>query len=54
MSAPRLKASRQVAVVGYAMSPIYRYTDIPLGALTIETCLRAIEDAGLSKDQIDG
>lgn len=54
MSEPRLRASRQVAVVGYAMSQIHRYTDVPLGALTIETCLEAIADAGLTKDQIDG
>ncbi|HSS10095.1 MAG TPA: thiolase family protein [Acidimicrobiales bacterium] len=50
----RFAASGKVAVVGYAQSPIRRHADVPLGALTIETSLRAIEDAGLDKHQIDG
>jgi acetyl-CoA acetyltransferase len=43
-----------VAIVGYAQSPILRYTDVPLGALAIETVGRAVADAGLTLDQIDG
>jgi acetyl-CoA acetyltransferase len=54
MTAPRFHARGQVAIVGYAHSPIVRHTDVPLGALTIETCLQAIADAGLTKDQVDG
>jgi acetyl-CoA acetyltransferase len=44
----------EVAIVGYAQSPTYRHAPVPLGALTLETCLKAIADAGLSKEQIDG
>jgi len=47
-------ASRQVAIAGYAHSPILRHTDVPLGVLTLETALAAIADAGLTKQQIDG
>jgi acetyl-CoA acetyltransferase len=50
----RRSARHKVAVVGYAQSPIRRHADVPLGALTLETSLRAIEDAGLDKHQIDG
>jgi acetyl-CoA acetyltransferase len=44
----------QVAIVGYAHSPIERRAAKPLGALTLDTALRAIADAGLERDQIDG
>jgi acetyl-CoA acetyltransferase len=44
--APRLRASRQ--------SPFQRRTDVPLGALTLQTCLAAIADAGLEPAQVDG
>ncbi|HZA77274.1 MAG TPA: thiolase family protein [Acidimicrobiales bacterium] len=54
MTVPRFGARGKVAIVGYAQSPIVRHTDVPLGALTIDTCLRAIADAGLTKDRIDG
>ena len=54
MSAGRFAAGGQVAVVGYAHSPIRRTIDEPLGALTIETCRQAVADAGLTMDQIDG
>ena len=54
MSRARFEARGKVAIAGYAHSPIVRHSEVPLGALTIETCLRAIADAGLSKDQIDG
>jgi acetyl-CoA acetyltransferase len=54
MSARRFSAAGQVAVVGYALSPLARHADVSLGALTVDTCLRAIADAGLRKEQIDG
>src|SRR6185369_17459180 len=44
----------EVAIVGYAQSQTYRHASVPIGALTVETCLRAIADAGLKKEQIDG
>jgi len=47
-------ARSQVAIVGYAQSPIVRHADAPLGAIAVDTALRAIADAGLTKDQIDG
>ena len=49
-----IAAAGKVAVVGYAHSPVRRHTEVPLGALTIETALSAIADAGLEKEQIDG
>lgn len=51
---PAFTARCQVAIVGCAQSAIRRHADSALGALTIETALRAIADAGLTKDQIDG
>jgi len=51
---PRFRGRTDVAVVGYAHSPLQRRADVSLGALTIETCLRAIADAGLTREQIDG
>jgi acetyl-CoA acetyltransferase len=54
MSTPRYSASGKVAIAGYAMSKIHRHTEVPLGALTVATCLDAIADAGLTKEQIDG
>jgi acetyl-CoA acetyltransferase len=50
----RFRASNQVAIVGYAQSPITRHTSAPLGALTVETARQAIADAGLQSGQIDG
>jgi acetyl-CoA acetyltransferase len=44
----------RVAIAGYAQSDIVRHADRPLGALTVETARRAIADAGLRPDQIDG
>ena len=43
-----------VAIVGYAQSTIERNAERPLGAITLETASRAIADAGLKVDQIDG
>jgi acetyl-CoA acetyltransferase len=54
VSRPRFEARGRVAIAGYAHSPIVRHATVPLGALTVETCLRAIADAGVTKDQIDG
>jgi acetyl-CoA acetyltransferase len=51
---PRFSARSQVAMVGYAQSPIVRHADAPLGAIAIDTVLAAIADAGLTKDDIDG
>jgi acetyl-CoA acetyltransferase len=50
----RFDGRGKVAIAGFAHSPIVRHAPVPLGALTIETCLRAIADAGLTKDQVDG
>jgi acetyl-CoA acetyltransferase len=47
-------ARSQVAIVGYAQSPIRRHHDMPLGALALDTVLAAIADAGLTSDDIDG
>ena len=54
MTAPRFRGSGQVAIAGYAHSPITRHIDEPLGTLAIKTALEAIADAGLTKEQIDG
>ena len=51
---PRFSARSQVAIVGYAQSPIVRHAAVPLGALALDTALAAIADAGLTKDDIDG
>ncbi|MFC3175515.1 hypothetical protein ACFOD9_14745, partial [Novosphingobium bradum] len=47
-------ARNQVAIAGYAQSPILRRAERPLGATTVETARQAIADAGLTVDQIDG
>ena len=47
-------ARNQVAVVGYAQSPIVRHADQPLGTLALETARSAIQDAGLRVQDIDG
>lgn len=44
----------KVAIVGYSHSPVTRHTEAPLGAITIDTALSAIADAGLDRTQIDG
>lgn len=46
--------SGRAAIVGYAHSPITRHGDVHLGALTVETALSAIADAGLERRQVDG
>lgn len=50
----RFEGAGRAAIVGFAHSPIHRSTETSLGALTVETVLAAIADAGLTKDQIDG
>ena len=54
MSRHSFAARGKVAIAGYAISAIERRSTRPLGALAVETALRAIHDAGLEKDQIDG
>lgn len=50
----RFAAANQVAIVGYAQSEIRRHALQPLGALAVEVARRAIADAGLGVDQVDG
>lgn len=50
----RYAARCEVALVGFAQTKVYRRAPVSLGALTMEACTKAIEDAGLRKDQIDG
>jgi acetyl-CoA acetyltransferase len=51
---PRFSARSKVAIAGYAQSPIERHASQSLGALALDTALRAIADAGLATPQIDG
>jgi acetyl-CoA acetyltransferase len=44
----------KVAIVGVAYSPVAVNSTRSLGALTVEACLAAIEDAGLRVEDIDG
>jgi len=54
MTRNRFSARGQVAIAGYAQSPITRHANVPLGALAIEMALAAIADAGITKEQVDG
>ena len=45
---------RRVAIVGAALSACGRVDDRTSSQLVIEGAMRAVEDAGLTKDQIDG
>ena len=47
-------ARDQVAVVGYAHSQVERHNSRSLGELALDTAQRAIADAGLTVEQIDG
>jgi acetyl-CoA acetyltransferase len=47
-------ARNQVAVVGYAQSPITKHFDRTLGAVAVDTARAAIADAGLEPHQVDG
>lgn len=50
----RFRAAGEVAVVGFAHSPIRRRSDTGLGVLTLRTIREAVADAGLTLDAIDG
>jgi acetyl-CoA acetyltransferase len=50
----RFAASDQVAIVGYAQSPVERHAAKPLGGIALDTAQAAIADAGLEVAQIDG
>jgi acetyl-CoA acetyltransferase len=50
----RFAARNQVAIVGYGQSMVQRHAARPLGALAVDTARRAIADAGLRVDDIDG
>ena len=47
-------AHNRIAVVGYAHSDVVRRTAEPLGITALRTARAAIEDAGLTPEQIDG
>jgi len=47
-------ARNEVAVVGYAQSPVQRHASQPLGAVAVDTARRAIADAGLDVVDVDG
>jgi acetyl-CoA acetyltransferase len=53
-STRRFVAAGKVAAVGVGLSTIYRRAPVPLMALALEACQRALADAGLTPDQIDG
>ncbi|HMP57280.1 MAG TPA: hypothetical protein PKD92_12005, partial [Novosphingobium sp.] len=48
------RARNQVAIVGFAHSPVVRRATRPLGLTALETARAAIADAGLTVDRIDG
>jgi len=50
----RFAASNQVAIVGYAQSPVQRHAKQPLGVVALDTARSAIADAGLTVSQVDG
>lgn len=50
----RSSRRNQVAIVGFAQSPVARRGELWLGALAVDTARRAIADAGLPVGAIDG
>jgi acetyl-CoA acetyltransferase len=50
----RFAARNQVAIAGYAQSPLVRRSPLTLGALTLKTVREAIADAGLQVANVDG
>jgi acetyl-CoA acetyltransferase len=44
----------KVAIVSYGIAKTVRRSDIPIGAMAVETADQAIKDAGLTRAQIDG
>jgi acetyl-CoA acetyltransferase len=51
---PRFRARTEVAIAGYAQSPIVRHADRTLGAIAVDTARAAIADAGLTVADADG
>jgi acetyl-CoA acetyltransferase len=51
---PRKRPNSEVAIAGFAISPVERHSARPLGAVAVETALTAVRDAGLQKEDIDG
>ena len=49
-----MSARNQVAVVGYAHSPVVRHSELTLGEIAVQTARAAIADAGLHDKDIDG
>ncbi len=50
----RFRARNQVAIAGFAQSPVVRHADRPLGAIAVDTARAAIADAGLTVADVDG
>lgn len=50
----RFRAGNEVAIVGYGHSEVRRHAGQALGGLAVDTARRAIADAGLFPEQIDG
>ncbi|MET0143926.1 MAG: thiolase family protein [Ilumatobacteraceae bacterium] len=50
----RFNARTDVAVVGFAHSDVKRRAAHPLGVIALDTVQRAIADAGLTPEQVDG
>src|SRR5438105_1163311 len=48
------KVKNKVAIVGAGYTKAWRHALEPLGSLAVQACDAAIEDAGLTRDQIDG
>ena len=44
----------KTAIVGVAYSKVARHADVSVGALAVEACKKAIDDAGLKVSDIDG
>jgi acetyl-CoA acetyltransferase len=44
----------RAAVTGLGHSKVYRRDEVDLGSLTLDACLQAIEDAGLTRADVDG
>jgi hypothetical protein len=49
-----LAIRNKVAIIGTGWSRVSRHSETNLSALTAEACSLALEDAGLSWDQVDG
>ena len=54
MAATGNEVRRKVVLAGVGYSQIARYTGRSEGALALEACRNAIDDSGLSRDDIDG